>query len=369
MGKQIRILHVLGSLNMGGAETMIMNIYRNIDRKKIQFDFVVHGNEIGTYEAEIKKMGGKIYRMPRYKVFNHFLYKKAWCSFFKDHKNYQIIHGHMRSTASIYLAIAKKYELVTICHSHSTSNGTGIGAIVKKVLQSRIKKCADYLFGCSFLANEWLYGKGINQQDNCYIIKNAIDSKKFCFNDDIRNSIRKSLNIENCFVIGQVGRFVSVKNHQFTIQLFKKYIETNPLAVLLLIGDGPLENTILNYIKEYNLEKKVLILKSRDDVNDLMQAMDLFIMPSIYEGLPLTLIEAQASSLPCIVSDTINSGFLIDSLINKVSLNSGIETWIKAIDDARVISRIDRTKEIVDSGFDITTSVKWLENFYFKINR
>ena len=157
--KKIRILHVLGSLNMGGAETLIMNLYRNIDRDKIQFDFVVHTNKIGLYEDEIKELGGKIYRIQRYKGINHFSYKKEWNNFFEEHKEYKIIHGHMRSTASIYLKIAKKYGRITIAHSHNTSNGHGFSSLVKKILQYNIRNVSDYFMGCSYEANKRLFGK------------------------------------------------------------------------------------------------------------------------------------------------------------------------------------------------------------------
>ena len=181
MKKPERILHVLGSLNMGGAETLVMNIYRNIDRNKFQFDFVVHGNTIGKYEKEILALGGKIYHIDEYRVYNHLKYKKIWSVFFKEHPEYKIIHGHMRSTASIYLKIAKKYGLKTISHSHSISNGKGVKSIVKRILQHNIPKYADYMLGCSQKANIWLYGKKNSLKDNCLILPNGIDNQRFVF--------------------------------------------------------------------------------------------------------------------------------------------------------------------------------------------
>lgn len=369
MGKTIRVLQVLGSLNMGGAETMIMNLYRKIDKKKFQFDFIVHGDDIGVYEEEIKKLGGKIYRMPKYKLYNHFSYKKAWTKFFKTHKEYKIIHGHMRSTASIYLKIAKKYKLVTLSHSHNTSNGRGFSSIVKYLFQLKIRKIADYLLACSYDSAVWLYGKKCASSEKCFIINNAIDVDNFVFNIETRDKIRKQFNLENKFVIGQVGRLATTKNHMFTLDLFKDYLLVNKDAFLMLIGDGPLENEIEGYIKKHNLEDKVIMLKNRSDINELMQAMDLFIMPSIYEGLPLTLVEAQSASLPCVISSNISAGFLIDSLIHKNSLDASKDSWIELIEKNKNEIRCDRRKEISKQGFDIKTNVKWLEKFYYKLNK
>ena len=363
----IRVLHVLGSLNIGGAETMVMNLYRNVDKNNIQFDFVVHGSSIGKYEDEIKKMGGRIYRLPKYRVYNHLLYKRKWKEFFKTHPEYKIIHAHMRSTASIYLKVAKKMGLKTICHSHSTSNGKGLSAIVKKVLQHNIIKYADYLLGCSYKANEWLYGKGINEKENCYVFNNSIDTKKFLFNEEIRKKYRKKYGLTDKYVIGQIGRFISIKNYDYTISLFSEYQKINPNSFLVLIGDGPLYSAIKEKIDNLLLNDKVLILQNIFNVNEIMQALDVFIMPSLYEGLPLTLVEAQAASLPCIVSKNISAGFLINDLINFIDINDDYTKTIDLLENVQNNIRKNRFKNIKDAGFDIGTSTKWLTKFYIDI--
>lgn len=366
--KLIRILHVLGSLNMGGAETFIMNIYRNIDRSKYQFDFIVHGNQIGQYEKEILSLGGKIYHIDKYRVYNHLKYKKIWNKFFIKHGEYKIVHGHMRSTASIYLKIAKDYGLVTICHSHSTSNGKGLSSLVKKILQKNIPKYTDYMMGCSYEANEWLYGKDVNEKDNCYIINNAIDAKKFIYNPLTDKKIRKKYNLEGKFVIGQVGRFIQLKNYNYTINLFDKYSKINKDAMLLLIGDGPLLEKIKNQISGLKLEERVIIINNAFNVNELMCAMNVFIMPSIYEGLPLTLVEAQASSLPCIVSNNIKAGLLIDELINKIDIKKNYDETINLLKKTVKNKRINRYDEMKILGFDISTNVEWFEKFYLNLS-
>ena len=212
MKKPERILHVLGSLNMGGAETLVMNIYRNIDRNKFQFDFVVHGKDIGKYEEEILSFGGKVYHIDEYRVYNHFKYKNIWNNFFNEHEEYKIIHGHMRSTASIYLKIAKKHGLKTICHSHNTSNGKGFKSVIKKLLQSRIKKSCDMYIGCSYDANKWLFGETIAKSNDCYVLNNGIDTNFFKYDEKKRNNVRSELGLTDELLVGNVGRLCYQKN-------------------------------------------------------------------------------------------------------------------------------------------------------------
>lgn len=359
-----RILQVFGELQIGGAETFIMNVYRNIDREKYQFDFIVHGTNVGKYESEIKKMGGKIYRIPKYKVYNHFKYKKQVKKILDEHPEYKVIHSHVRSTASIILKVAKKKGLTTICHSHSISNGKGLKSYIKKTLQKSIPKYADYLFACSFESARWLYGDKLSKSDRCYIINNAIDTKKFVYNENIRNKIRKELKVEDKIVIGQIGRLENMKNHSFTLKVFKECIKRNEKYVLLIIGEGSKRDEIKSEISKLKLGNHVMMLGVKSNINELMQAMDLFIMPSLYEGLPLALVEAQASSLPCVISNNISSGIIIPELVKKVSLDIDPKIWASQIKLSLKNKRINRLNYIVDSNFDIDSNTKWLEEFY-----
>lgn len=329
MNKPIRILHVFGRLNRGGAEMMIMTLYRNIDRTKVQFDFIVHANEKCAFEDEVRFLGGNIYKVPRYNGKNHFQYKKAWNEFFQNHPEYKIIHGHIRSTASIYLKIAKKLGLITIAHSHNTSSGGGFSAVVKNILQYPIRSIADYLFACSRAAGEWLYGKRACKGDNFFILNNAIDTEKFIFNEETRLKKRKELQIEDKFVIGHVGRFHPQKNHYFLIDIFKEIYNINKNSVLLLIGDGDLKKSIQEKVEDLGLSNNVVFTGVRPNVPELLQAMDVFLFPSLYEGLPVALIEAQAAGLPCIVSDKITTDTKITDLISFVPLTKLPETMGK----------------------------------------
>jgi glycosyltransferase involved in cell wall biosynthesis len=365
MSNPVRVLQVFAEMNRGGAETMIMNLYRNIDRSKIQFDFIVHTEDQCAFDDEIYKLGGKIFRVPAYKGTNHLTYLKKWEHFFKKHQEYKIIHGHVRSTASIYLKTAQKYGLTTIAHSHNTSSGNGFSAIAKSVLQYPVRYVADYLFACSEAAGEWLFGDKACKKRNFYILNNAIDTKKFIFNNDIRDKKRKELQIEGKFVIGHVGRFHPQKNHEFLIDIFKEVYDKNDNAILLLIGEGDLQGSIQKKVYNLGLDNNVIFTGVRSDIPELFQAMDMFVFPSLYEGLGIVLIEAQASGLPCVVADTIPKEALIIENVEQVSLTKSPEIWREAILQ-RIDSydRISTYAKIKNCGYDIEESRSWLQEFY-----
>ncbi|WKY46936.1 glycosyltransferase family 1 protein [Eubacteriaceae bacterium ES3] len=363
MKEPVRILHVFGKLNRGGAETMIMNLYREIDRSKIQFDFVIHTEEECDYNLEIESLGGIIHHVPQYTGKNHFKYKKAWRDFFIEHSSYKIIHSHVRSTASIYLAMARKRGIYTIAHSHNTSSGSGVSSIAKNILQYRLRYIADDLFACSKDAGEWLFGN----KCHFHILKNAIDTDKFRFNEEIRQTKRAELNVTDRLVIGHVGRFDPQKNHTFLIDIFKVINLKWENATLVLIGDGGLKNSIEKKVNDLGLEKTVIFTGVRSDVPELLQAVDVFLFPSLFEGLPLTLVEAQAAGLPCVISDTITREIVMkDELITFVLLEDEPETWADEVLKNRAV-RLNAQDEIKNNGYDIHSSVEWLQAYYLKI--
>lgn len=369
MRDPIRILQVFSVMNRGGAESMIMNIYRNVDRSKVQFDFIVHSTEPGDFDEEIYSLGGRIYSVPRYKGINHVDYVKQWEYFFKKHGYYSIIHGHIRSTASIYLKIAKNNNLLTIAHSHSTSNGKGFESLVKMIFQRKIKVYSDYLFAASSVAGEWLFGKKTISNDNFYILNNAIETSKYIYDKSVRENKKRELGIENQTIVGHVGNFKEVKNHSFLFDIFKEFQVSEPDSLLLLVGDGKLRDEFTEKVKQYNLTKKVIFLGSRSDVNELLQAMDIFVFPSIYEGLPVTVIEAQASGLPCLLSNTITEEVAITNNIHFMSLNEPATIWSeKMFDVLRNHKRESMEKEIYSSNYDAKKIAKSLQEFYIHHN-
>lgn len=364
----IRVLHVFGELNRGGAETMIMNLFREVDKRKIVFDFVVHTEQECDYDQEIQELGGKILRVPKYVGKNHMQYTREWTKLLKEHPEYKIIHGHVRSTAAIYLHIANKMGRYTISHSHSTGSGTGVSASVKNIYQLPIRYIADYFFACTQEAGRWLFGKKTIKQSNCSILKNAIDISKFRYKPNVRNKVRDELGLDGKLVVGQIGRFHTVKNHKFTVEVFKELKKKHPSSELLLIGEGELKEEVKSLVEAYDLSSSVKFLGMRSDVNELIQGIDVLIMPSIYEGLPVTLIEAQASGTPCIVSDGISKESKITDLVTFIPLSEDPDSWARMISEtSRNHRKKDYTKEIEEAGYSSSKNAQYLESFYIDL--
>lgn len=361
----IRVVHVLGGLDRGGAETLVMNLYRAIDKTKIQFDFITHTAGHQAYYDEIISMGGKIYFFPPFNGINYLEVVKQWNKFFDEHPEYQILHSHVRSYACIYLKIARKYGVKTIIHSHNTSNGKGVKAMAKKIFQIPLRKSADYYFGCSKEAGEWLFGKKIVKGKKYYMLKNGVSLDNFRIEKKWRDEIRNELNLdEECVVVGTVGRLTEQKNPDFILNicanLNKSRIKDN--FCFLWVGVGEKEQYIKNKIMGLGLDSKVKMLGSRSDINKLMQAMDIFILPSFFEGLPVASVEAQASGLQTLVSDTVTRDVDISKNIHYIPIGDS-RIWCDKILTAN-LEKKNVMKEIQECGFDINSSAKWLSTFY-----
>ena len=356
---------MIGSLEIGGSQTMILNIYKAIDRNKIQFDFVVHCKEIGVLEEEITHLGGKIFRCPRYKGINHRQYTSWWNNFFASHPEYRIIHGHVRSVAAIYLGVAKRYDRITICHSHSTSNGKNFSSIIKAVMQFPIRYIADYFFACSLEAGEWLFGKKIVKSERFKIIHNCIDISRFSYSKSNREAIRSEFSIDKDeYVIGHVGRFEAVKNHKFLVEIFHEFQKYYPKSKLLLVGDGSLREDIILKVEKLRIRDKVIFAGQRSDVERLYSAMDSFLLPSLWEGMPVVVIEARISGLHCYLSDniSIDKTILIDE-INYISLNKTATLWAKELLSSVHTKRGDIDKKLFKK-FDSIKNANILQIFY-----
>ena len=364
MTQPIRILQVLGGLDAGGAESFVMNLYRAIDRRYVQFDFVKHTSRVCLFEPEIARLGGQIFVCPRYTGKNHFRYLRWWSDFFANYPEYRVIHGHVRSTAALYLAIANRYGLITIAHSHSTSNGTGFAAFVKKIMQLPIRYTADYLFACSNQAGAWLYGKKALSYSTYKVIPNGVDIEHFLFDKCKREKIRSCLGIgDDEFVIGHVGRFTEAKNHKFLVELFLKYHKYNPKSRLLMVGDGELFASVKAKCEELGIAKYVILPGSRADTAEFYQAMDAFVFPSLWEGLGIAIIEAQANGLQCFVSENIPTEALVEKNVKVLPLNS-MEKWISELKKNNSTGRVT-----VNQGlwkYDIQFVAEQLQKFYVR---
>lgn len=364
--EKIRILHVIGIMNRGGAEAMIMNLYRNIDRTKVQFDFVENEGEEAAFDHEIRELGGKIYRCPRYRGRNHLAYTRWWKNFFETHTDeYAIVHGHIGSTAAIYLSIAKKYGCYTIAHSHSA----GVGSTMYRMFAYPTRYVADLFFACSKDAGISRYGRKVgNNTRRFQVLNNAIDTRKFIFNAQTGRHIRQMLSIAgDTLVVGHVGRFVDAKNHLFLIDVFEQIHRRNPNSVLLLVGNGELRPQIETTISWKNLNKAVVMTGVQPNVWDYYQAMDVFLFPSVYEGLPVSVVEAQAAGLPCCVSTNVPEETAITNLVEFIPLANGANHWADRVLHRATEPRRNMQQEIEQAGFDVSATSKWLEDFYTKV--
>lgn len=351
----------------GGVESVIMNYYRNINRNNIQFDFLCNTKEV-AYEDEIEELGGKIFRVTA-RSKNLKQYKKDMKDFFSQNaKNYDIIWVNLCSLANIdYLKYAKKYGIKQrIIHCHNSQNmDPFIRGLLHKFNKLFLKRYATDFWTCSDEASKWFYSKKIIKSDKYCVIKNAINTEKFLFNKEIRDEYRNKLSIQDKLVIGNVGRFHFQKNHAFIIKIFNEIKKQREDAHLLLIGIGPDEDKIKHIVKVYNLEKNVSFLGSRNDVSELMQAMDIFLFPSIFEGLGIVTIEAQAAGLPVFASaDVIPDEANIDSeIFNFLSLKESEKVWAKEILNFTNNEKVRRSKDklIKEAGYDIKIETLRLE--------
>lgn len=363
----VRVLHVLGTTNLGGAESRVMELYRSLDKDKIQFDFLVHTDKKGHYSDEILSLGGKIYNVPRFKLINYFEYKKALREFFKIHNTFDAVHGHMTSTASIYLPIAKKAGIpLTIAHARSAGVDKGAKGYLTKLLRASLKQKADYCFTCSKEAGIAVFGKSWVKKGKVWTIPNAIDAGRFAFNEEVRKQMRKELGVEGKFVIGHVGRFGFMKNHTYLIDVFANICKKNSDAVLALIGKGEEEECIKNKVRSLGLEEKVLFLGNHFDVEKYYQAFDYFVFPSIFEGLPGSVAEAQAAGLHCLVSDKITKEVALTDLVKYMSINEPAENWANEIlaNLNNALIRKSMIEEISDKGFDVNKQADSMTEFY-----
>lgn len=364
----IRILQVIGIMNRGGAEAMIMNLYRNIDRTRVQFDFVENTFEQAAYDEEIRLLGGRIYHCPHYNGKNHFAYQKWWNEFFALHSGeYRIIHGHIGSTAAIYLKNAKKYGVYTIAHSHSSGTDHSLKAVLYEIMSRPTRNIADWFFACSEAAGVDRYGDKVVSGNQYKVLHNAVDTQCFCYDATTRKAVRKELQWEDKKIFGHIGRFTPEKNHQFVLQIFCEILKKDSECKLLMIGDGPLRSSMEALAKELGISDHVLFTGVREDVNRLVQAMDLLIFPSIFEGLPVTLVEAQTAGLPCVISDHIpRESILIENLVTVMSLEASEADWAQHCLSRTDELRYDRSQEITEKGYDIRATAKWLEEFYLE---
>lgn len=363
MSEPIRILHMIGSLNIGGSQSMIINLHKAIDKSKVQFDYIIDHPDQLHYAPIIKELGGNIYTLPTFKGYNFREIRNAWRCFFINHPEFKILHSHVRSYASLYLPIAKKFGLKTIIHSHSTSNGNGLASVVKRIMQYPLRYQADHFFACSKEAGEWLFGKKVVDSEKFHILQNAIDVEKYCFNQNTRDEYREKLGLGGKRTFIHVGRFHPAKNHSFLLNLFSEIHKKDSNTILLLVGDGELRPAIEKQIADLNMLDSVILLGNRNDVSNLLQTADCFLFPSVWEGLGMVAVEAQAAGLSCVCSMGIPKSVAIVPNQCQFIPTTNIQKWVDIVENTQSFL-MDTSKFIKNAGYDIKTTAEQLTSFY-----
>lgn len=360
MEQPIRVAQVLNRMDSGGVEAVVMNYYRHIDRKQVQFDFYFAKDSVFPQREELEKMGAGIYPIPSYtKVFS---YHRVLHHAFKR-GNYQIVHAHLSTMSVFPLFAAWRAGIpVRICHNHSTAHwGEGKKTLLKYLLRPFAKIFATDYFACGEKAGRWMYGNRCFERGRVHVMPNAIDTKKFVYDEEAKRCLRAELDIpQDAFVLGHVGRFMYQKNHAFLLRVFQRLLSSRQDAWLLLIGEGERMKLIRSEVEKMGIEGKVRFTGTRSDVAKLYSAMDVFCLPSFYEGLPVVALEAQANGLPCLFSDRMTKEVVLTPGARQLSIENP-EPWVKAVQEAQ-----RQNTCALPERYDIAFEGEILKNFYVK---
>ena len=366
---KIKVLHVMDRIDINsGVSSVVLNYYTHIDKSKIQFDFVVHREVENVLEKELRENGAHIYQMPSYSVKSFLTYEKEFLEIIQK-SHCQIVHCHVPHEAFFCLKAAKKAGISSrIIHSHNSFGADSFKKNIRNVILSRLGKYyANIIFACSDKALCYLGEKGKSQR--VFRINNAVDSKRFLADKKLRQEMRKKLQLEGKFVLGHVGRFVPQKNHKFLVDVLEGISKRRANTVLLLIGTGELKEEIIEYVRRKQMEDRVYFIENIFSIEDYFQCMDIFLLPSFYEGLPVVAVEAQAAGLPCLLSDTISKMVSLTKETKQISIKE-IEPWVLACLEYQIEEvHEDTRRQIKRAGYDIETESKRLEKIYQDILR
>lgn len=356
----IRILQCVNYMHRAGLETMLMNYYRNINRDKIQFDFLTHRPNRSDYDDEIESLGGKVFYAPRLYPQNYPAYFRWMRLFFREHPEYIIMHSHIDSMSYLPLLAGKFSKVpIRIAHSHNTAIDRDFKYILKQCFRYGINSVSTHRLACGEEAGKFLF-----RNKDFKVIPNAIDAKRFLFSKEVRSRKRLELNLTDKFVVGHIGRIVYQKNHKFLISIFNELQKKCPNSVLLLIGVGELEEDVRKQVTKLGIESKVKFLGNRSDVYELYQVMDAFVLPSFFEGIPVVGIEAQYADLPCFFSDKISSEVKFNKKSQFLPLTLKAEEWAECILQTTNIINRRKIEDIQNSIYNIDHTYKMLEEYY-----
>ena len=356
-----RVLQVVTDMNIGGIEMLIMNYYRHMDRTQIQFDFLTHRPERADYDDEIERLGGRVYYAPRLYPHRYAAYFSFMTKFFQEHPEYQIMHSHIDAMSYLPLLAGKRAGVpIRITHSHSTSIDKDLKYPLKLFFKARMLTVANQCAACGEAAGQFLFGG-----HEFELIPNAIDAQRFRFDAKMRAEMRQRLALDGKLVLGHVGRFCYPKNHEFLIEIFRRVLQRRPDAVLLLVGTGEKEEKIQTLTDAYGMTEAVRFLGSQADVSPFYQAMDVFVMPSLFEGVPLTGVEAQYALLPCVFSDRVPQEVAFTDRCSFVPLEKSADQWAEAI--LRAIPAERHALQIADNRYDIHEASGLLADYYHRL--
>lgn len=366
----IRILHSVSNLDRGGIETMLMNYYRHINRDKVQFDFVCNKLKPGAYDEEVLKMGGRIFHSPGLHPLHYLQYIRFFQNLVKEHPEYKILEVHNGALGLYALNSGKKAGIpVRIYHAHGKGLNWDYKVVLKWLCKQLLRFNMTHHFTCGLKAGEYYFGKKVMKRGDYVFVPNAIDVDKFKYNQEVRDRLKKEHGLEGKHVVGHVGRFAYEKNHLFLVNLFAEIAKHDEQALLVLLGDGELQDSIKKLIAKLGITDRVKMLGNVANANEWYQAFDLFVLPSHREGLPVVGVEAQAAGLPCIFSSAVTPEIGLTDKATFLSLDSGTKAWAdKAIWlIERATDRYDTWKAIIESGYDIKVEAEKLEALYLNI--
>lgn len=364
MSEPIRVLHVLQRMEAAGTQALLMNLYRNIDRDKVQFDFLVEYPDKQFYDDEIIQLGGRIYYTSVRLDKNIIKFERQLKQILQEHPEYKVIHVHAFTIGYFVLRIAKKCGVpVRIAHSHNNETIHDSKYALKLIMQKLFSIHATDFFACSKEAGEYLF-----RNKKFHVLNNAIQSEKFIANVTVRNEVRKELHLGEHFTVGHVGRFHSQKNHFFLLSVFALLKKKCPDAKLLLVGTGDLESEIKKQVKTLSLEEDVLFLGNRKDMDRIYQAMDIFVLPSLFEGLGIVAVEAQSAGIPCVVSDGVSRNAALSPLICYMETNADESAFVDKIlkHKDHELTHTNTQKYIIDAGFDVKMTAQEMQRFYLE---
>lgn len=364
MSEPLRVLQVVHNLDRGGIETLVMDWLRRIDRTKVTFDFVLtYGNSknVAAYENEARALGARIFWAPVFSLRKPFRVVSWWNRRLSEHPEWSVVHAHDPTYAFMFLGLARAKGRMALAHSHTTRDSQGRDEVIRTILRRPLRHIVNVRLACSKPAKEWMFGRRLSAS----IVHNGVDLERFRFSKAARERCRSDLGLDDAIVIGHVGRFTAAKNHSRLLHVFAQVLEAEPAARLLLVGNGRLRAEIEKQIVSLGVERQVSLVGVRDDIPDLLSAMDVFLLPSSYEGLPVVVVEAQAAGLPCVISDVVTGEVALTDLVRSVSLDESDAVWADAVlAAASTERRYSRTDELRAAGYDSAQVAKEMQDLY-----